>query len=158
MICIVVMCHAARPRLRSRVQVILPRWGKQHAIVIFRIKWAWIWLRLPDTRVSSGGAFFGRIEYPRFQKKKIHHRLWRTAQYQQSQCMTLRAHDVSKGTYIDIRYDSGKNLPYPGDNDDDTPLPITHFSPYHPPITCSSPSKPGSLLSSSSDESDAPHA
>ena len=44
-------------------------WGKQHAIVIFRIKWVWIWLELSDTRVSSRGAFFGRIDYPRFQKK-----------------------------------------------------------------------------------------
>ena len=46
-------------------------WGKQHAIVVFRIKWVWIWLELSDTRVSSRGAFFGRIDYPRFQKKTI---------------------------------------------------------------------------------------
>ena len=44
----------------------------QHAIVIFRIKWVWIWLRLSGTRVPSGGAFFGRIDYPRFQKKKTY--------------------------------------------------------------------------------------
>ena len=43
----------------------------QHATVVFRIKWVWIWLRLPGVRVPSGGAFFGRIEYPRFQKKKM---------------------------------------------------------------------------------------
>ena len=42
----------------------------QHAIVVFRIKWVWIWLRLSGTRVPSRGAFFGRIDYPRFQKKK----------------------------------------------------------------------------------------
>ena len=42
----------------------------QHAIVVFRIKWVWIWLRLSGARVPSGGAFFGRIEYLRFQKKK----------------------------------------------------------------------------------------
>ena len=42
----------------------------QHATVIFRTKWVWIWLRLPSIKVPSGGAFFGRIEYPRFQKKK----------------------------------------------------------------------------------------
>ena len=45
----------------------------QHAIVIFRIKWVWIWLRLSGTRVPSRGAFFGRIEYPRSQKKKRMH-------------------------------------------------------------------------------------
>jgi len=45
----------------------------QHAIVVFRIKWVWIWLRLSDTRVSSRGAFFGRIDDPRFKKKKISH-------------------------------------------------------------------------------------
>ena len=43
----------------------------QHAIVVFRIKWVWIWLRLSDTRVSSRGAFFGRTDYPRSQKKKF---------------------------------------------------------------------------------------
>ena len=42
----------------------------QHATVIFRIKWVWIWLRLPGTRVPSGGAFFGRIDNLRFKKKK----------------------------------------------------------------------------------------
>ena len=42
----------------------------QHAIVVFRIKWVWIWLRLSGARVPSGGAFFGRIDYLRFQKKK----------------------------------------------------------------------------------------
>ena len=42
----------------------------QHAIVVFRIKWVWIWLRLPGTRVPSGGEIFGRIDYLRFQKKK----------------------------------------------------------------------------------------
>ena len=42
----------------------------QHAIVVFRIKWVWIWLRLSGTRVPSRGAFFGRIEDPSFQKKK----------------------------------------------------------------------------------------
>lgn len=44
-------------------------WGKHHAIAIFRIKWVWIWLRLSDTRVSSRGAFFVRIDDPRSQKK-----------------------------------------------------------------------------------------
>ena len=43
----------------------------QHAIVVFRIKWVWIWLRLSGARVPSRGAFFGRIEDPSFQKKKI---------------------------------------------------------------------------------------
>ena len=43
----------------------------QHATVIFRIKWVWIWLRLPGVRVPSGGAFFGRIDYLRFQKKNV---------------------------------------------------------------------------------------
>ena len=42
----------------------------QHAIVVFRIKWVWIWLRLSGARVPSRGAFFGRIEDPSFQKKK----------------------------------------------------------------------------------------
>ena len=42
----------------------------QHAIVIFRIKWVWIWLRFSGTRVPSRGAFFGRKDYPRSQKKK----------------------------------------------------------------------------------------
>jgi len=42
----------------------------QHAIVVFRIKWVWIWLRLSGTRVPSRGAFFGRKDYPRSQKKK----------------------------------------------------------------------------------------
>ena len=48
-------------------------WGKHHAIVIFRIKWVWIWLGLSDTRVSSRGAFFGRIDDPSFQKKKLYY-------------------------------------------------------------------------------------
>ena len=43
----------------------------QHAIDIFRIKWVWIRLRLSGTRVPSRGAFFGRIDDPRFQKKKL---------------------------------------------------------------------------------------
>ena len=42
----------------------------QHAIVVFRIKWVWIWLRLSGARVPSRGAFFGRIDYPSFKKKK----------------------------------------------------------------------------------------
>ena len=70
MIRIVVMCHAARPCVTTKgVGVHYLGEVKQHAIVIFRMKWVLICLELADTRVSSRGAFFGGIDYPRFQKK-----------------------------------------------------------------------------------------
>ena len=68
---IVVMCHAVRPCVTTKgVGVHYLGEVKQHATVIFRIKWVWIWLRLSGTRVPSRGAFFGRKDYPRSQKKK----------------------------------------------------------------------------------------
>ena len=57
----------------------------QHAIVVFRIKWVWIWLRLPGTRVPSGGAFFGRIDYLRFKKKKKMESVYISSSYREAQ-------------------------------------------------------------------------
>ena len=70
MIRIVVMCHDAHTSVTAEgVGGTLDVEGSMR-LVVFRIKWVWIWQQLPDTKLSSGGAFFGRIEYSWDFKKK----------------------------------------------------------------------------------------
>jgi hypothetical protein len=73
MIRIVVMCHDAHTSVTAEgVGGTLDVEGSMR-LVVFRIKWVWIWQQLPDTKLSSGGAFFvGKSSWDFKKKKKIH--------------------------------------------------------------------------------------
>ena len=81
MIRIVVMCHDAHTLTTLEgVGGTLDVEGSMR-LVVLRIKWVWIWQQLPDTKLSSGGAFFGRIEELRFKKKRL--LIFKTARFEE---------------------------------------------------------------------------